>query len=233
MKKVVLAIKIIVDIGMIALFLLLMGYHLFGEATHEWFGIGVFTLFLIHNGLNWRWYKNLFKGKYTATRIYRLVINIALWGFMICNIVSAMIISAYVFAPLEVHGNLITGRQLHLFATMWTFLFASIHLGLHFQLFIGLFKKIKVPSKAKVAIKWILRAALFGLAIYGIVVFVQRSMWEELFLTTHFKFLDYGEPIVKFLFDYICVVCFFGAIGYYLNKLLLKLSARRKNRISQ
>lgn len=228
MKKVLLAIKILIDVAMLTLLLLLMGYHLFGETAHEWLGLSVFILFLIHNGLNWRWYKNLFKGKYTATRIYKLAVDIVLWGFMACNIASALLISVEVFAPLNINGNLMTGRQLHLFATMWTFVFTALHLGLHFSLFIGLSKRVKLPDKAAVAVKWILRVILLGLSAYGIAVFVQRAMWEELFLTTHFKFLDYGEAVIKFIFDYICVVCLFGAIGYYSNKGLLFLLKRRK-----
>ncbi len=228
MKKALLAIKISTDVAMTVLFLLIMGYHLFGEETHEWLGISVFVLFLLHNGLNWRWYKNLFKGKYTATRIYKLAVNIILWGLMACNIASAMIISSKVFAPLNIHGRMMTGRQLHLFATMWTFIFMSLHLGLHFSLFIGLAKRIKLPNKVGIVFKWILRAALLGLAVYGIVVFVQRAMWEEMFLTTHFKFLQYGEPVAKFLFDYSCVICLFGAIGYYSNKALLLIAKKRK-----
>ncbi len=230
MKKALLPIKIVIDVAMTALLIFIMGYHLFGEATHEWLGISVFVLFLVHNGLNWRYYRNLFKGKYTASRIYRLVVNIVLWGLMACNIASAMLISAEVFVPLNINGDLMTARKLHLFATMWTFLLMSLHLGLHFSLFIGLVKRIKLPYRAKIAVKWILRAILFGFAIYGILVFVQRAMWEEMFLTTHFKFLQYGEPVIKFLFDYICVICLFGAVGYYSNKGLLLLSKKKKNR---
>ena len=149
---------------------------------------------------------------------------------MACNIASAMIISSKVFAPLNIHGRMMTGRQLHLFATMWTFIFMSLHLGLHFSLFIGLAKRIKLPNKVGIVFKWILRAALLGLAVYGIVVFVQRAMWEEMFLTTHFKFLQYGEPVAKFLFDYSCVMCLFGAIGYYSNKALLLIAKKRKEK---
>ena len=231
MKKVLLAIKILIDAAMTALLLCLMGYHLFGEAEHEWIGISVFVLFLIHNGLNWRWYKNLIKGKYTATRIYKLVVNILLCVLMACNIASAMLISAEVFLPLNINGDMTTGRPLHFFATMWTFIIMSIHLGLHFSLFIGLAKRLKLPEKVGIAIKWILRAVLLGLAVYGIVVFAQRAMWEEMFLTTHFKFLKYGESIIKFLFDYVCVICLFGAVGYYSNKGLQMLSKKIKGEL--
>lgn len=230
MKKALLILKIFVDIAMTALLLCIMGYHLFGEVVHEWLGISIFVLFLIHNGLNWRWYKNLFKGKYTSTRIYKLIVNIILWGLMICNIISAMLISTEVFVFLNMNGNLMMGRQLHLFATMWTFVFMSLHLGNHFSIFIGLAKRFKLTSNTKTVIKWMMRIILLGVCVYGIVVFFQRAMWEEMFLTTHFKFLQYGESIIKFLFDYICVICLFGTLGYYSNKGLLILSKKKKQK---
>ena len=228
MKKIILPIKILIDVAMPSLLLCIMGYHLFKEAIHESLGISMFVLFLIHNGLNWRWYKNLFRGKYKATRIYKLIINFILWILMVCNIASAMLISIVVFAPFNINGDLMTGRQLHLFATMWTFILMSFHLGQHFPLFVGMTRRLKLSKKTRTIVKWVLRVILFGFSVYGIVVFVQRAMWEEMFLTTHFKFLQYGESIIKFLFDYICVICLFGALGYYSNKGLVLLTKKNK-----
>ncbi len=44
--------KIVVDIGMTVMLLFLMAYELIGEAAHEWLGIGMFVLFIIHHILN-------------------------------------------------------------------------------------------------------------------------------------------------------------------------------------
>ena len=57
--------KIVVDIGMTVMLLLLMTYELIGEAAHEWLGIGMFVLFVIHHILNRKWSRSVFKGKYT------------------------------------------------------------------------------------------------------------------------------------------------------------------------
>ena len=61
--------KIITDIAMTVILLLLMAYSLVGEAAHEWLGIGMFVLFILHHVLNAKWSKSLFKGKYTSYRI--------------------------------------------------------------------------------------------------------------------------------------------------------------------
>ena len=44
--------KIVVDTGMMLVLLLLMGYGLIGEAAHEWIGMGMFALFLLHPFFN-------------------------------------------------------------------------------------------------------------------------------------------------------------------------------------
>ena len=52
-----------VDVAMYVLFLLLMGQCVLRGAVHEWLGIAVGVLFILHNALNYKWYKALFKGR--------------------------------------------------------------------------------------------------------------------------------------------------------------------------
>ena len=44
--------KTAVDVAMTIALLLLMAYELIGQAAHEWLGIGMFVLFIIHHILN-------------------------------------------------------------------------------------------------------------------------------------------------------------------------------------
>ena len=55
--------RIMIDISMIIALLLLMPYSLLGEAAHEWIGLAMFVLFILHHKLNIGWIKNLRKGK--------------------------------------------------------------------------------------------------------------------------------------------------------------------------
>ena len=45
-------IKIVIDTGMIILVLLQMAYHLVGDSLHEWLGIILFVLLILHNILD-------------------------------------------------------------------------------------------------------------------------------------------------------------------------------------
>lgn len=53
--KPILKIKIAVDAAMSVSMLLLMAYGLVGEAAHEWIGMGMFALSVVHHVLNCRW----------------------------------------------------------------------------------------------------------------------------------------------------------------------------------
>ena len=51
--------KILADIGMTVLLMLLMAFELIGRAAHEWIGIGLFALFILHHILNRNWSRSL------------------------------------------------------------------------------------------------------------------------------------------------------------------------------
>ena len=62
------AVKILADAGMTAALLLLMGFEMVGEAAHEWIGVAMFLLLILHHVLNIQWTKNITRGKYTRYR---------------------------------------------------------------------------------------------------------------------------------------------------------------------
>ena len=45
-----------VDVLMTVLFLVLMAYHVTGNRLHEWLGILLYVLFLLHHVLNSAWH---------------------------------------------------------------------------------------------------------------------------------------------------------------------------------
>ena len=49
-------IKRIVDVCMTVMLLCLMAYQVTGEALHEWIGIGMTFILIVHHILNMKWY---------------------------------------------------------------------------------------------------------------------------------------------------------------------------------
>ena len=92
--------RIITDLVMTVLLPLLMAYSLAGEALHEWVGIFMFLLFILHHILNLSWYKHLLKGRYSGSRILRTVFDLLLIPVMLILSISGIMMSRHVFSDL-------------------------------------------------------------------------------------------------------------------------------------
>lgn len=208
-------IRIAVDTAMTALLLALMGYHLWGEVAHEWLGAGMFVLFLLHHGLNVNWYGALFKGKYSPQRVFQAALDFLLCLDMLALIISGVMMSRHVFAFLGLSGGMALARQLHLAGSYCGFVLTSMHLGLHWNMIMGMARKVakrKMPSP--------LRIVVAGIAAYGLWAFIRRDFPTYLFLQTHFVFFDFSEPALLFILDYLAIMGLFAALAYYGQKLL-------------
>lgn len=225
-------IKIAVDIAMFVLFLLLMEYHLLLDVAHEWLGISVFVLFIAHNALNYKWYTVLFKGKFSTMRTIQTVLNLLLMITMLLCVISALFVSREVFAGLNLQAGMF-GRTLHMKGSAWTFILMSVHLGLHFGMFVGMTKRFNLPERFKTIIKWALRIIVLAIAVYGIVVFVQRGFYEELFVVEVFRGnFDEKTALVAFAFflQTAAMSVTFVSVAYYAKKLGLFIKKIRKEK---
>lgn len=221
------ALKIVVDILMTLGLLFLMGYQFWGDVAHEWVGAGMFLLFILHHILNGNWYKSLFKGRYTPSRIFQLIVDLLVFLAMIGLMVSGIMLSNHVFSFLNIHGGMSFARLLHMAASHWGFVLMALHLGLHWGMFLGLTKKalhLKQPSRVREILLPILGA---GIAIYGLIVFIQRDLLTYMLLQTQFVFLDFGESIPLFYLDYFAMMGTFIFLAYYVSVLLRKCSGKR------
>ena len=70
--------KRVIDICMTVSLLFLMAYQVTGEVLHEWMGMGMTALVIVHQILNRKWYSAVFKGKYNPYRIMTTAVNILL-----------------------------------------------------------------------------------------------------------------------------------------------------------
>lgn len=219
-KKIV---KIIVDIAMTAVLPVLMAYALVGETVHEWVGIAMFILFITHHILNYRWHQNLLKGRYPGIRILGTAINILIFAIMICLMVSGIMISRHVFIFLHINsGDIFFARTIHMLTAYWGFALMSVHLGLHWDILMGITKKITGIKKFPCVCTIFLRIIAVLIAAYGIYAFLQRNYGSYMLLKTQFVFFDFDEPLDLFLADQLAIMGLFVCIGHYASKLLHK-----------
>lgn len=223
-------IKIVTDIAMTVVLLFLMSYSLIGETLHEWLGIGMFALFILHHILNSKWSGRLFKGKYTPYRILQTALVALALVSMLGSMVSGVILSRTVLPFLPITGGQSWARTLHMLSAYWGFVFISLHLGLHWSMMMGMASCLW--KKRSAVRSWIVRTAGFLIAGYGIYAFLKREIGSYMFLKIQFVFFDFDEPLIFFLLDYIAVMGLFVFVGHYIAQ-GLKWANGRNNAISK
>ena len=124
-------IKRMIDALLTIVLIPLMAYQVTGEALHEWLGITMVLLVIIHQVLNRKWYVALFKGNYQAFRILSTVINVLLLVSFALTAISGMSMSNHAVPFLYNLVNVNTARVMHLAFSYWSFILMGLHIGLH------------------------------------------------------------------------------------------------------
>lgn len=219
--------KVTIDIVMLAAMPVLMTYMLAGEVLHEWLGIGILVLFILHRALNFQWIKNLFRGKYTISRIVKTIVNILILVMIIGLAYSGIVLSRHVFANWEIHASRANARSIHMFCSYWGFVLMSLHFGFHWDMFLGIAGKF--TKKKSVLRTAVLRVLAAGIAGYGIYAFQKRDIGSYMIMKIQFVFFNMDESLLVFIMDYLTVMELFAAVGYYLMSILKFINLKRRS----
>jgi len=213
-------VKLVIDFLMYIIILLLMGYMITGQKLHEWLGAGAFSMFLLHNILNYRWYASLFKGKYSAARTAKTIINAIILVTFLVLMFSGIIMSRYVFTFANLSGYTAIARKLHMCLSYLTFILMSLHFGMHWSTVMGVFRKIFFKGNRSSVRTMILRIISVTAAVYGVFKFKELNFLSYIFMKVQFAFFDLGQPTVLFYSDYLAVSVLFVFIGHYFTKFI-------------
>ena len=174
----------IVDAAMTVVLLFLMAYQVTGEAAHEWIGVSMTILVIVHQILNRRWYSALFKGRYNPYRSLTTVLNILLVLCFAMTAFCGMSMSGYAVPFMYGLAPVSFVRRMHLSMSHWAFVLMGLHLGMH------------IPAMTA-GLKWSdrTRNMLTGLSTLaaglGLYLFIKGGMPDYLFFRVPFAFLDY------------------------------------------
>ena len=197
----------VIDILMTIAIMLLMSKQITEQAGHEYIGIIMFVLFLIHQYLNRRWYGSLLKGKYYPNRILSTIVNLSLLVSFVMTVFSGIIMSEN-FPSLNVEALTSFARETHLSCSYLSFVLMGIHLGLHWGMIAG-----------RITSSWpgILGSAFAG---YGLYVFMSLRLWEYISLINEFAFIDYDKNALLVLIENIAMMVFWTLAGYQVSRIL-------------
>lgn len=219
--------KIIIDLVMTLLLLLLMARQLTGDFAHEWLGAAMFVLWIVHHVLNFKWYGRMRKGKHTPFRIVQAIVNFLLLLSMIGTMISAVILSREVFAFLPISGGIALARPMHILCAFWSFVLMALHLGLHWNMILGVIRRAAGPIPSK-PLKTALRICGAAIAAYGLYAFVKNQFLSYMFLSSTFVFFDFERPVLLFFTEYIAIMGLFVFLAHYGAKGLQKLTGKKE-----
>ena len=196
----------IVDAAMTVLLLFLMAYQVTGETAHEWIGMGMTVLVIVHQILNRRWYGALFKGKYNPYRTVTSILNILLLLSFALTAFCGMAMSGHAVPFLYGMAPVSFARSMHLAMSHWAFVLMGLHLGMHIPaMTAGLTRN---GRKKKVA------AGIFaGIAAIGLWLFLKSGIPDYLFFRIPFAFLDYEKPAGLVLLENLLMLLFWAFLG--------------------
>ncbi len=199
-------IKRTVDVCMTVLLLCLMAYQVTGEALHEWIGIGMTVLVIIHQMLNRKWYGALFKGKYHPYRVLTTVVSLTLLLSFLLTAFSGMSMSGHAVPFLYGMMKVSLARRMHLSMSHWSFVLMGSHLGMHIPV---MFAKLKLTDKLKMALSVIFCIT----AGAGLFLFIRNGMPDYLFFRVPFVSLDYEKAGILVFFENMLMLLFWAFIG--------------------
>ncbi|MCR5609698.1 MAG: hypothetical protein K6G26_11620 [Lachnospiraceae bacterium] len=208
-------IKRVIDVCMTVVLLFLMAYQVTGEALHEWLGIAMTVLVILHHLINIKWYKKLFKGTYHSYRKVITCINMLLMAAIILTAFCGMSMSAHAVPFLNGMAPVSLARQLHLAMSYWSFALMGIHLGLHIRM---LFSTLKCGENARKVFNVLWCAA----AVIGLWLIIKNSILGYMFFLVPFAMFDYSMPQVLVLLMNIVMLLSFSFAGYEWSLMLTK-----------
>lgn len=208
-------VKHLVDIAMTVLLLCLMAYPATGETLHEWFGVAMTALLILHHILNRRWYASVFKGSYNAYRVVTLTVNTLLLASIALNALCGMAMSAHAVPFLYGFLPVSFARRVHLSLSHWSFALMAVHLGLHIP---ALSRALRWKRGVKTAVAAVLGAA----ACCGVWAFFKNGVPNYLFFRAAFAFFDSGKPGVLVFAEQLSIMLLFAYLGAVCAFLLLK-----------
>lgn len=201
--------------------LLLMAFQVTEQLEHEWLGVTMLALTIVHRLLNRKYYAALFKGRYHALRAFQLIVNTLLLLSFVCTALSGMMMSR--FATPFMNGILPSSivRQGHLALSHWSFVLMGLHLGLHFGI-------ITSRMKNRV-VRIVLAVVMTGISVYGFYLFFSSDILNYMLFKNPFAFLDYSKPWWLVLLENHAMLLAWAFAAYLLSPGLKKALAQKRN----
>ena len=195
-----------VDTCMTILMIILMAYQVTGELLHEWIGVSMTLLVIVHQILNRKWYCAFFKGKYNTYHTVTTAVNAALVLSFLLTAFCGMSMSSHAVPFMYGIAKISFARRMHLSMSHWAFVLMGLHLGLHIPLMLS---GLKLTGRKRI----IVNAVMCCLAGAGLYCLLQNRIADYLFFRVPFAFLDYEKAGILVFLENVLIMVFWAFTG--------------------
>ena len=212
-------IKRIIDILLTLVLLPLMAFQVTGEAAHEFLGVGMTVLVIVHQVLNRKWYASLFKGNYHGFRLLSRIVNVLLIISCTLTAASGMSMSNHAVPFLYNLINVNTARVMHLAFSFWSFILMGLHIGLHIS---------AMTAKMQPTVKKVFSIIFTLIAGYGFYLFLKSGIINYITFKTHFAFLDYEKDALLVFLENVSMIICFAFVGHNVSNVIREIGKKKK-----
>ncbi len=212
-------IKSIIDILLTLVLLPLMAFQVTGEAAHEFLGVGMTVLVIVHQVLNRKWYASLFKGNYRGFRLLSIIVNVLLIISFALTAISGMSMSNHAVPFLYNLINVNTARVMHLAFSYWSFILMGLHIGLHIS---------AMTAKMPGGLKKVFSIIFTLIAGYGFYLFLKSGIINYITFKTHFAFLDYEKDALLVFLENVSMIICFEFVGHNVSNVIREIGKKKK-----
>jgi hypothetical protein len=221
--------RLVNDLAMTFLMLIAMAYYITGNMVHEVIGIVVLLLFSVHNFLNRRWYKAIFKGKFNGRRILQIGINLLFLVTMVLMMVSAVLISSDLFPFIPINNDMML-RQIHVQAAYWGFIIMAVHIGLSWGMIINSVRRMTGITASSPIRTITLRILAVLIVAYGVHSSIEGEMGYKLFIYNPFGWFNDDSPL-WFLIDHLSIMGIYVSGTHYALKFIHRQEKREEQKV--
>ena len=209
----------IIDLIMTGNLLFLMALQVTQQLAHEWIGIAMTVLFIVHHIFNYKYYKTIFKGKYSFLKVFQLMISVLLLASFIATAFSGMAMSRDATPFMKGIMKASDARKLHMAFSYWSFVLMGVHIGLHFGLITA-----KLP---KGVFRIVSAVIMTSISVWGFMLFLDANIFDYMFMQTHFAFLDYSKSSWLIITENFAILISWAFMTYLLSLFVRALTTKK------
>ncbi len=207
------------DAALAATLVLVMATPLAEEAAHEWLGIAVAALSVVHIAMNMRTLVGLLRNGPLPLRVVLAMVDLALAVCLVALAASSLVLSVHAFSWLPVIPGAVWARPAHMLCSFWLFALSAFHLGLH------------LPRRAGRSAMRVAKVLLVVVAVVGgAASFAWLDLGAYLVGAVPFYAVDTSQPLVVRAGAYVLAGALVVVVGAVVRRLLAPRGSRFRRR---